>query len=121
MNKLNDKYFFPKSKPKYSEKLDGWLAEGNQLLLKKYVSSDINIIVEFGSWLGLSADYILRHANPKCKLICVDMWLGDTSIGKAKDPNELYETFLVQDQLLPQSHNYLLKIYDVSLLILYLY
>lgn len=106
MDKIKTKFFFPKDKPNYPEKLTGWLADGNQLLLKKYVSSDMKIIIEFGSWLGLSADYILRHANSKCKLICVDMWQGDTSIGKAKDSNELYNTFLVnmwkyKDRLTP--------------------
>ena len=94
MNKLKELHTFPKIKPNYSENLKGWLEKGNVLLLKKFINSEMKIIFEFGSWLGLSADYILR-LNKNCILVCIDLWEGDTSIGKREDSEKLYNTFLV--------------------------
>ena len=54
----------------------------------------MKIIFEFGTWLGLSADYILR-LNDKCILVCIDTWQGDTSIGKRLDSEKLYSKFLL--------------------------
>ena len=54
----------------------------------------MRLILEFGSWLGLSADYISKRIHPDCILICIDWWKGDTSIGfDVRD--DLYEQFLV--------------------------
>ena len=95
MDKLIKKFKFPEKKPDLSDKLDGWLGDGNQLLLKKYLTKDTKLVIEFGSWLGLSADFIMRHTSKNCILICVDWWKGDTSIGYHKDPEYLYNQFLV--------------------------
>lgn len=94
MNTLKKEYTFPKNKPKITYNLQGWLAKGNQILLNKYVDSNMQIIFEFGSWKGLSATYILKRCNPNCIVICIDMWKGDTSIGfNVKD--DLYDQFII--------------------------
>lgn len=95
MNTLQQKFKFPLKKPNVQYKLEGWLGEGNQLLLQKYLNKNTKIVIEFGSWLGLSADFIMKHTNNNCIIICVDWWKGDSSIGYAKDPEYLYNTFLV--------------------------
>lgn len=94
MNKLRELHTFPKEKPNYEENLKGWFNKGNALLIKKFINSEMKIIFEFGTWLGLSADYILR-LNDKCILVCIDTWEGDTSIGKRLDSEKLYNKFLV--------------------------
>lgn len=98
MDKLKQQFSFPPNKPllKKQEKkgISGWLAVGNQLLLKKYLSMDMKIIFEFGSWLGMSAKYMLNRTSENCIIVCVDWWKGDTSIGYQEDEDELYNTFL---------------------------
>ena len=94
MNTLQTEYGYPYIKPGISYNLQGWLASGNQLLLNKYVDSNMKIIFEFGSWKGLSATYILKRCNPNCVVICIDMWKGDTSIGFDVQ-DDLYDQFIV--------------------------
>ena len=98
-----------------------WLEKGNTRLLRQFIPPDLaddprnrdrpKVYVEFGSWKGRSAKYILS-LNTKCVLVCVDTWaLGDTSIGANKafvhaDPDHLYKTFLRntwahRDRLIP--------------------
>ena len=98
-----------------------WLEQGHTRLLRQFIPPDLaddprnrdrpKVYVEFGSWKGRSAQYILS-LNTKCVLVCVDTWaLGDTSIGANKafghaDPDHLYKTFLRntwahRDRLIP--------------------
>lgn len=105
MNKLKHSHAFPNTKPNYPDNLKGWLEKGNALLLKKFINPEMKIIFEFGTWLGLSANYILRMNN-NCVVVCIDMWKGDTSIGKRNDSEKLYNTFLVnmwkyKDRVIP--------------------
>jgi len=105
MNILKNKYKFPRNKPSITYNLQGWLANGNQILLNKYINSNMKIIFEFGTWKGLSATYILKRCNKNCIVICIDMWKGDTSIGfKVKD--DLHDQFIrnmwgYKDQVIP--------------------
>lgn len=112
MDKLQKDFNFPKNKPTVTPNLHGWLGEGNQLLLKKYITNDCKLIFEFGSWLGLSADYILNNTNSckNCKVVCIDTWEGDWSIKQTnkykKHLQNLYDTFIVnmwkwKDRLIP--------------------
>ena len=112
MDKLQKDFYFPKNKPNANPNLHGWLGEGNQLLLKKYISNDIKLVFEFGSWLGLSANFILNNTNSckNCKIVCIDTWEGDWSIKQTtkykKHLQNLYDTFIVnmwkwKDRLIP--------------------
>jgi len=106
MDILKNKFKFPNKKPNLKKKLEGWLAKGNKILLNKYISKNTKLIIEFGSWLGLSADYMFKHSHKDCIIICVDWWKGDTSIGYVDDEDKLYNTFIVnmweyKDRLIP--------------------
>ena len=101
VHKLKTTHAFPKQKPSVAYDLHGWLGDGNQLLLKKYISNGTKLVFEFGSWLGLSANHILGlKANMEdFKIVCVDTWEGDWSIKQTDKYNDrlqkLYDTFLV--------------------------
>lgn len=101
MRCLRRQFPFPSTKPTVAPDLHGWLGEGNQLLLKKYVTGRTKLVFEFGTWLGLSANHILGlQANvDDFQIVCVDTWEGDWSIKQTDKYNKklqtLYETFLV--------------------------
>jgi hypothetical protein len=44
-------------------------------MFEKLVRRDMRVVVELGSWCGLSASHILARAE-SCTLICVDHWKG---------------------------------------------
>lgn len=110
MDQLRKDFKFSTNKPTVTPNLHGWLGEGNQLLLKKYITDDYKLIFEFGSWLGLSAEYILNNTDQNCIVICIDTWEGDWSIKQTtkykKHLQNLYDTFIVnmwkwKDRLIP--------------------
>ena len=109
---LLKRFHFPTTKPRGQPDAHGWLGEGNQLLLKKYITNDTKVVFEFGSWLGLSARFILGLQTQVrgFKLVCVDTWEGDTSITRTDKFDEklrhLYNTFLInmwphRDRVIP--------------------
>lgn len=44
-------------------------------MLRRHSPPDARVVVETGSWLGMSARHILRHA-PRATLVCIDTWKG---------------------------------------------
>ena len=102
MQRLCRDHTFPHRKPNAKPKLHGWLGDGNQLLLKKFIRKDTKLIFEFGTWLGKSAMFMLNQQadNPEFqKVVCVDTWEGDWSIKQTdkykKHLANLYDTFIV--------------------------
>ena len=75
----------------------GWLADGARQLLHQSLSEQTRLIVEIGSWVGLSTRFIADRA-PKAVVIAIDHWCGSPEhqrepAWKAMLPG-LYETFL---------------------------
>jgi len=76
----------------------GWCANANQLqyLIKKYRPQ---LIVEVGSWKGVSAFAMSQAAGADARIYCIDHWLGSVEHqagGTAFHPGleHLYDTFL---------------------------
>lgn len=56
---------------------DGWLSEVNQKGLKRFIETlQPKIVVEIGSWLGLSAIFMALSLPSESKLYAVDHWQG---------------------------------------------
>jgi hypothetical protein len=75
----------------------GWLADGTRTLLDESLSGDTSLVIELGSWLGLSTR-IIADLAPRAIVIAIDHWRGspehhDDPVLRAMLPT-LYETFL---------------------------
>lgn len=53
----------------------GWLGAGSEVMLSRSLSPKTKLVVELGSWLGLSTRFIADHA-PRATVVCVDHWQG---------------------------------------------
>ena len=57
--------------------MHGWMHSSNKYHLGEILRSKrINVAIEVGSWLGLSASYIAINMSEGAKLYCVDTWNG---------------------------------------------
>jgi len=72
---LRARYPWPPERPEFSEDWFGWLADTTAEMLTGQCPPDARLIVECGTWKGLSAKALLLHA-PAAHLICIDTWLG---------------------------------------------
>ena len=63
MDTLREKYKFPNQKPNmpYNKNIRlGWFTANNQVLLQKYLNNVCkgkSTVIEFGTWLGVSANF----------------------------------------------------------------
>lgn len=100
LDKLKKQFPFPSKKPnmpKNNKIVMGWFTPNNQVLLNKYLinrCSKKSVVIEFGTWLGVSANFIAENITDDSTLICVDWWKGDTSIGNRNNEEELYKRYL---------------------------
>ena len=100
LDKLRKQFPFPSKKPnmpKNNKIVMGWFTPNNQVLLNKYLinrCSKKSVVIEFGTWLGVSANFIAENITDNSTLICVDWWKGDTSIGNRNNEEELYKRYL---------------------------
>jgi hypothetical protein len=95
---LRKTYPWPDQRPRKPDaKPHGWFSGDNQKALAKLLTPDTKIVVELGSWFGLSAQFIARHA-PKATIICIDHWKGSAEHHRRPDWKELlpklYDGFL---------------------------
>lgn len=79
--------------------LHGWCSPENRKNLKKFIlDTQPNIIVELGSWLGLSASVMCESMHINSKLYAIDTWKG--SVEHSAKPEfkkflaTLYQQFL---------------------------
>lgn len=87
----------------------GWLSESTRTLLKASLSERTKLVVELGSWLGLSTRFI-AGAAPQAHVIAVDHWQGSAEHQRKPELAGLlpvlYELFLsscwsFRDRILP--------------------
>ena len=96
---LKEFFSFPPTKPCISPNPLGWFDPRNAEVLKQNMNKKTALIVEIGSYFGLSTRYILDNA-PNAVVIAIDTWLGSVNefiIGNREwiDYDKiLYETFL---------------------------
>ena len=72
---LQLKYRWPLAMPRCPEDWMGWLCPDTAQALKDHVNDETRLVVECGTWLGVSAKAILTHA-PLAHLLCIDTWMG---------------------------------------------
>lgn len=107
---LRSEHPWPTERPSViPERNHGWLRTSVRELLERKLTDQTHLIVELGSWLGLSTRFILKAA-PKAAVIAIDHWKGSPEHFKMPDAAkllpQLFETFLVncwesQETLLP--------------------
>lgn len=77
-DELASEYRWPKTRPELpgfiGDRHRGWLSDGTKAMLLEHLTSGA-LIVELGSWTGLSARFILDHA-PGSRIVCIDHWKG---------------------------------------------
>lgn len=66
---------WPGERPDFPDDWFGWLADTTAEMLTGYCPADASLIVELGTWKGVSARALLQH-SPQATLVCVDTWRG---------------------------------------------
>ena len=111
LNALRDRYPWPAEKPNLPFDGHGWFGWCHKAMLDVAFPKDAFVVVEMGSWLGMSTRYLLELA-PNATVLAIDHWKGDESIFRDGDdmvkgrlPN-LYDQFLAncwefRDRLIP--------------------
>lgn len=74
-HQLQQRYPWPAAIPEVPEDWMGWLCSDTATALTSRLSSETRLVVECGTWLGMSARAILEAA-PNTRLICCDTWKG---------------------------------------------
>jgi hypothetical protein len=110
-------FVYPDNKPTIKPNNDGWMTNSNRMYIDYYVNDltkklwqdekrDNLIIFEFGSYMGLSSNYIANKLRDSDKLYCVDLWddggftISNSLKKKGQEDkvknlkNQLYEQFL---------------------------
>lgn len=112
IDKLKSAWTFPEVKPDVPKeykggKPDGWCKPSCVRNLKQLLTPEMKLVVDGGSWKGLSA-YLMMEYAPNATIVCIDNWTGDPIIAKlnSDDLPTLYETFCVnmwdvRDRIVP--------------------
>lgn len=100
ISQLRARYPWPDARPDVPEDWHGWLCPETAQALAGHLSPSTRLVVECGSWLGMSARLILDGA-PCAALVCIDHWKGSPEHQPQNGPREwsrrlpgLYDTFL---------------------------
>lgn len=73
LHELRTRFPWPKDQPCHRPQWHGWLAGPTADALRTQCPANAQLIVECGSWAGLSARLLLELA-PQATLICIDHW-----------------------------------------------
>jgi len=96
LDKLKEDFPYPDTKPNLPQDPHGWLSPHVESMFKPLIKN-AKLIIEVGSWLGLSARFWLENSD--AHVICIDTWEGSPehhTIEEAKNKlPTLYETFIV--------------------------
>lgn len=77
--------------------LDGWLHSPTRSTLTTLMGDSPKLVVEIGSWLGLSANHILKH-HPQNRVVCIDTWFGSRDLQTRHELPNLYASFCANVQ-----------------------
>jgi hypothetical protein len=97
LREIREVFRFPKDRPDVPPSNHGWFGPEHADLLYGALTPDTRIVLELGSWLGLSTRFIARNA-PNAVVLAVDHWAGSPE--HRADPNlcrmlpTLYQTFI---------------------------
>jgi len=92
--KLRELFSFPETKPDVPFDAGGWLQPENAEVLKSFLSINTQVVLEVGTWYGLSARNICDIA-PNATIVCIDTWLGSFEhIMAGMRVSTLFEIFL---------------------------
>jgi hypothetical protein len=98
LDRLRRRYPWPAEKPTGRDECTGWFAGANRTALKAAITDNTRVIVELGSFQGLSSKWFAENMPPLCTLICIDHWQGSIEHTRRPDWQEklatLHATFL---------------------------
>jgi hypothetical protein len=102
MQRLIEKFPWPAERPDCGaipEAVRGWLEDGPRQMLAGELSPETHLVIEIGSWLGMSARYIADLA-PNALVIAIDHWKGSPEHQQKPEWRamlpRLYEAFLAE-------------------------
>jgi len=94
---LKKRFQFPAKRPDVPRSNHGWFGDANRDVLRAVIKPKFKVVVELGSWLGLSTRFLAKTA-PYAAIIAIDHWLGSAACHEDKEWRKfiptLYETFL---------------------------
>jgi hypothetical protein len=79
LERLRREFPWPDERPVVQGPIEsyGWFGEGTDQVLSRNVSEKTRLVVELGSWLGMSTRFVADIA-PNATVIAVDTWAGST-------------------------------------------
>ncbi len=97
LNELRSRYPWPAEQPTVEivrPEIEGWFAGANKVVLKDLVerAKTPRIVLELGSFRGLSSKFLAGILRRKDTLICIDHWLGSEEHHRREDWRELLST-----------------------------
>jgi GT2 family glycosyltransferase/2-polyprenyl-3-methyl-5-hydroxy-6-metoxy-1,4-benzoquinol methylase/tetratricopeptide (TPR) repeat protein len=99
LKQLAERFSWPKKRPAVSAPQEhlGWFADGARELLQREVTSQTRLVLELGSWLGMSTRFLADRA-PQATIIAIDHWKGSPEHQRKPEWQamlpQLYDTFL---------------------------
>jgi hypothetical protein len=110
LDELRATFPWPTERPTVPTNAHGWFQDENKLMLAARITPATRLIVELGSWLGLSTRWLLDNSPQEATVIAVDHWEGSSE--HKTEPQwqgylpTLFETFLAnqwnyKDRLIP--------------------
>jgi uncharacterized protein (TIGR03032 family) len=98
LSRLATRHSWPFVRPNVAPReREGWLSKPTSELLASVLTPQTRLVLELGSWLGLSTRFIADRA-PNAVIIAIDHWQGSEEHRQNPDFKELlpvlYETFL---------------------------
>ena len=91
LDELRRRYPWPEEQPRGRGECSGWFAGANRTALQAAMQPGHKVIVELGSWEGLSARWFCENMPRGATLICIDHWEGSSEHHRRPDWAERLE------------------------------
>jgi hypothetical protein len=97
LDTLRQRYPWPADKPSVEivrPEIEGWFAGANKDVLRQLVENTegTRIILELGSFRGLSSKFLVELLGAGDQLICIDHWLGSEEHHRREDWRDVLST-----------------------------